>query len=856
MHMVILLSSALLVFGLLDCLNILKFLDTVGIVALSRSCIILRKRLNWALNILFTLGISLFAESLVIKPTLRYRFFTGIRLVLGVCLALMFIATLFLPLDIESIIASDLSFVAYFFDVIVECCSMFIVLRVVKCNKPPRILEYQIKIFVYIFMAPQLLAKCFTYNPFTCDRFFNTHMINDLSMFLVTAAMYYCTFRLMGLRFLNTRDQVTASRKFDFVRLMRDVIVQLPSVANSAEFRHVTQQVFSKAFSLPENSVRLVLIQDENYQVADEQIKLLQKTLSSAQPVAQLLDRTKVITRDEIDFSAYYDESPAYLQAADFLRKLQADVFIPVYDRNIFLGCIIVNEGTRRNKFFSAREQDEMVLFAGSLGPIITVVRSRNIDVLLESKNSAETELYHRYREIGQYQESIRSFVRESYDNTVGILYYKYNNFTFGNEAAHDLVTCDPNVQRGHPLTIQLRKIAQNAEKYGAAQHTTICFDAEQRLTVAVFPSLEKQSTVFVVSHPTIADIIKFQSDFLNDPGQWNYLLYLETTEAGQRVRGLIPGSSRTILNFKIELLRAAISHRAVLLNAPVEDRAPVIELLQAIGHREKISTITLKEPEKDLSVARELFGFAKVLGDTEEHAPLIARLDKIGTIYLENIHFLSRETQAYLAEYLRYGAYRPIKGEQRFPSNVRVICSSSESLPELVEKGLFLPELLDELRVHQLMHPQPHKLCRQEFDELVQEYMHELLKNHALKKILILSEREVQMLYNRKYTTFFELRKRLSGLIAAKALERETVGIAAAKAIKSVDLKSDSDMIIPAYADERINQAIMLGKHALNDRELLEYLWKTFQNQSKIATLLGVNRSSVNRRLKSYHIG
>ena len=43
--------------------------------------------------------------------------------------------------------------------------------------------------------------------------------------------------------------------------------------------------------------------------------------------------------------------------------------------------------------------------------------------------------------------------------------------------------------------------------------------------------------------------------------------------------------------------------------------------------------------------------------------------------------------------------------------------------------------------------------------------------------------------------------------------------------------------------------------KHALKDKYLMNLLWNKFKNQRKIATMLNVNRSSVNRRFKQFKI-
>ena len=49
--------------------------------------------------------------------------------------------------------------------------------------------------------------------------------------------------------------------------------------------------------------------------------------------------------------------------------------------------------------------------------------------------------------------------------------------------------------------------------------------------------------------------------------------------------------------------------------------------------------------------------------------------------------------------------------------------------------------------------------------------------------------------------------------------------------------------------------QAARLGKHALRDQRIMVMLWDKFKNQNKIASFLGVNRSSVNRRCKEFNL-
>ncbi|MCL5875758.1 MAG: hypothetical protein M1114_04765, partial [Candidatus Dependentiae bacterium] len=54
---------------------------------------------------------------------------------------------------------------------------------------------------------------------------------------------------------------------------------------------------------------------------------------------------------------------------------------------------------------------------------------------------------------------------------------------------------------------------------------------------------------------------------------------------------------------------------------------------------------------------------------------------------------------------------------------------------------------------------------------------------------------------------------------------------------------------------DPELVQAASLGKHALRDERIMAMLWDKFKNQNQIASFLGVNRSSVNRRCKMYNL-
>ena len=133
-------------------------------------------------------------------------------------------------------------------------------------------------------------------------------------------------------------------------------------------------------------------------------------------------------------------------------------------------------------------------------------------------------------------------------------------------------------------------------------------------MVIAGVPNIEQNNVIITVIYPEITDIIKKQIDLLNDPTQWDFLLYLETTESGKLINQLIPGSGEMLLNFKINLLKTAFSKKAILLEMPDEDLLPMVEIIHHMSMRETLHILTLHPPSKHHDTAIKLFGTPRFL--------------------------------------------------------------------------------------------------------------------------------------------------------------------------------------------------------------------------------------------------
>ena len=624
---------------------------------------------------------------------------------------------------------------------------------------------------------------------------------------------------------------------------------QFSHVSNMQELAHITQAFFKEAFNIPISRTRLYIRNLNAYENkprydGDNIFPIAETFMSThSEGMCNFINQSKMLIYDELAFSNFYESTPERQEALKFLEAIQADLFIPIYENQILVAYIIVDRHARLNEFYNSTEYDEILIYASYLGNIINLMQNKNLDTLIQQEKALQEELYSKHQEINQYKESIRSFLRSNKQKDIGIVFYKSRRFTFGNQAAKKLLPINPNVQEGHPLAKALKQVAHHVEAYKSPKTVYTTDSNGTKLVLAGVPSLELNNVIISVYYPEVSDVIKKQIDMLRDPSEWDYLLYLETTKPGQLINQLIPGSGETLLNFKIALLKASLTKKATLLSMPDDDLKPMVELLHHISLRETLHVLDLQAPSRNLDYAIQLFGINTIYGmKTNNTPPLLEKLDNIGTLFIKNIHHLDLETQEYLAEFIRYGIYRVFKSDQKIPSNVRIICSSDKNLAQLVQEGTFSRALFSELKHTALSMPSLITLPEHELNTLAEGFSEQAVADQTYKNLLSLSDKDKTKLAHQRPTSLLELKSQVQHLLMEKSKKNDIY--------HETKLDPGFDM-----SDPHLVQAARLGKHALKKKEVMMLLWDKFRNQNKIASFLGVNRSSVNRRCKQYNL-
>lgn len=822
-------------------------------------------RIAWAIYVIQYQALGLFIETLT-SPTTRINLFQKVILAVSSIIGIYYLYLAFFDFastnEFErSIAGNTMSLNTNCFEItimrhttlyilpLLVIPSLYKALRAINQNHLPKILHHQFSVILRLLIIPYLLLNFLRGMHFE-SKFIKQYgdMLEGTTIVLSAAIVYYCIRKIMHLRFLNFTNHVSTPKNINFVNDFKAILEQLSMASTAQELAQLTGTFLKDSCGIALKKASLHLRMSNLSMQATTTLtasivsqSTVEEHLTAHPELLNAIKLQKILIYDEVAFSNFYEKNDIRTQQLDFLKQIKADIFLPILEKQQIIAYIIVEENARPNKLYSSTERDEMIVFASYLSNVINLLQHRNFEALMAQEKELQEELYKKNQEITQYKESIRSFLKNGKQKAIGILFFKQRRFIFANQTAKEMVKININTQEGHPLTRALKQIAQHVQEYKSPQTILFKDSDSTRMVISGVLNLEHNNVIIILNYPDISDIISKQLSLLKDPSKWDYVLYLETTKPGQLINQLIPGSGEVLLNFKINLLQTALSKKATLLKMADEDLATTVELLHHISMRETLLTIVLSKSDTAPDIANKIFGINPIYG-MQQNKPMLEKLNGTGTLALKNIEYLDPELQEYLAEFIRSGVYRPYKNDRKMHSDVRIICSSNASLHELVQEGKFSSRLYDELQKTCITFPSLELLPEEELHELTHGFTQQAVKVDDFKNLLELNDKEKTKLASNRPVSLHELKMKIQHVLQHKSKRN------------NIEQEIQFD---PAYdiTDPELIQACRLGKQALRDHKIMVMLWNKFKNQNKIATFLGVNRSSVNRRCKEYNL-
>jgi transcriptional regulator with PAS, ATPase and Fis domain len=216
------------------------------------------------------------------------------------------------------------------------------------------------------------------------------------------------------------------------------------------------------------------------------------------------------------------------------------------------------------------------------------------------------------------------------------------------------------------------------------------------------------------------------------------------------------------------------------------------------------------------------------------------------GTIFLENISELDLYGQASLLRVLNEGSITRLGDDRALPINVRVICSTTKNLNDLVKEGRFNSELYYMLNVLELK-ISPIRSRKEDIETLLDYFID--MYNNMYKKYVILTEGARQLLYSYPwYGNAQQIKKFCEKIIILspkKVLDENFI---------SEHLEYFSEEL-PAAGVNRIEQKKVVVYENPEVSKILELLDKHNGNRGRVAEELNMSKTTLWRKIKKYEI-
>ena len=355
-------------------------------------------RLNWGLYITTYQAFALFFEYFNQKR-LKISITHAIHGLINIGLSGQFLYLAFVRADgLETVLFEQTLTTLVYCYLFIFCLQL--IYRIFIKAQMPRILSDQMR-YLSVFLAAYLLLEMAITIGATRNLFgAYYHSFFALSTLFGCYAVYAMS--LMGLRFLNFRPDVESKEKFNFLVQFKDVLEQLSYATTLKELAHLSQTFFQAAYAIPLDRTRLYLRKMRQEDFGYYGIATITTNVehfigkSENQAIIEALKASKIFIRDEIEFTQYYECDEKSQEILEFLDVINAEIFLPIFERNTIAAYIIVERDARPQKLFTHKERDELIVFASYLRNTINSLNHSTIESMHQRQEELADELYHK----------------------------------------------------------------------------------------------------------------------------------------------------------------------------------------------------------------------------------------------------------------------------------------------------------------------------------------------------------------------------------------------------------------------------------------------------------------------------
>jgi Nif-specific regulatory protein len=316
-------------------------------------------------------------------------------------------------------------------------------------------------------------------------------------------------------------------------------------------------------------------------------------------------------------------------------------------------------------------------------------------------------------------------------------------------------------------------------------------------------------------------------------------------------VQSEIIGSSEVMNQVAREIARAAPSRATVLIRG---ESGVGKELVARAVHfssprrKESFGCLNCAALSESL-LESELFGHEKgaFTGATERKIGKFEAADK-GTLMLDEIGEMSPKTQAKFLRVLEGHPFERVGGSEQIKVDVRVIAATNRDLEKDVAEGTFRRDLYFRLHVLEIVVPSLRKRP-EDIPELAEYFLQRFITETG-SKIKGFTPRAMEELL--RYRWPGNVREMKNVIERAVVLTRSEYIDHDDLVLSTLRTAGDTDSGLIEMANGRSEPASLAD---IEKRHIIEVLRQTGWNKSRAAIILGIERSTLDRKIRRYDL-
>jgi DNA-binding NtrC family response regulator len=251
-----------------------------------------------------------------------------------------------------------------------------------------------------------------------------------------------------------------------------------------------------------------------------------------------------------------------------------------------------------------------------------------------------------------------------------------------------------------------------------------------------------------------------------------------------------------------------------------------------------------------------ELFGHKKgsFTGADRDRLGRILQADG-GTLFLDEIGDITSRMQLRLLRFLQERTFYPVGQDQPIQVDVRVITATNADLKEKVRQDLFREDLYFRLRVVDIILP-PLRERKDDISILAQHFL-SVFNVKMKKNVTGFSDSVMELLLNHSWPgNIRELEHVIERAFVLCSGDTITSDHLPAEILEDECLKQPVQEPVAHFQQAQAEQTTAAGLESEDEVErILEALRRTAGNKAKAARLLGMDRSTLYRKISTYNI-